>query len=389
MLNVTFTYIDKDEWMGGYNYLLNLFSALEILPGSDIHPMLFVGEDVDPNAIRPFEMHSNVTVMRNKLFNRGWKKRLLSKSVIFGKHRDFEYLFRECGIGLIFENACFFGWNFKIPTIAWMPDFQHRHLQNMFGFLAYWKREIGFRVQIFSKRAILLSSEDAKKDFESFYSIDRGKIFVVPFAVEISSKVLRINPITVRSKYNLPEEFYFLPNQFYKHKNHGLVVEALRILKDCGKNPVVAVSGNVMDAQASELVKRLKEKVRAFHLEKNFLFLGSIPYEDVIGLMRTSRALVNPSLFEGWSTSVEEVKSLGIPMILSDLSVHKEQAEEQAIFFDRNSSNSLAEAFLICSKLDSEGRHLSESMAISDARVRRINFAKKFTDVLLHCAKSR
>jgi len=269
-----------------------------------------------------------------------------------------------------------------------MPDFQHRHLQNMFSFLQYWKREIGFRIQIYSKRAILVSSENAKKDLESFYSIDGKQIFVVPFAVEISSKILKIDPITVRSKYNLPEKFYFLPNQFYKHKNHDLVVEALLILKDDGKNPVVAASGNIMDVQASELVRRLKEKVRAFKLEKNFLFLGSIPYEDVIGLMRTSRALVNPSLFEGWSTSVEEAKSLGISMILSDLSVHKEQAKEQAIFFDRNSSKSLAEAFLICSKLDNESRHLSEIMAITDARVRRINFAKKITETLLHCAKS-
>lgn len=387
MLNVAFTYIDKDEWMGGYNYLLNLFSALEILPSSNIQPMLFVGEDVDPIAIKPFEMHSNVRVVMTKLFNHGWKKRLLSKSVVFGKHRDFENLFRKYGIGLIFENACFFGWNCKTPIIAWMPDFQHRHLQNIFSFLAYWKREIGFRIQIFSKRAILLSSEDAKKDFESFYSIDRENIFVVPFAVEISPEILKINPIKVRNKYNLPEKFYFLPNQFYKHKNHDLVVEALRILKDYGKNPVVVVSGNIMNAQASKLVKRLKEKVRAFQLEKKILFLGSIPYEDVISLMRTSRALVNPSLFEGWSTSVEEAKSLGIPMILSDLSVHKEQAEEQVIFFDRNSSISLAEAFLISSKLNSEGRHLSESMAISNAKVRRVNFAKKIADVLLQCVK--
>jgi glycosyltransferase involved in cell wall biosynthesis len=46
--------------------------------------------------------------------------------------------------------------------------------------------------------------------------------------------------------------------------------------------------------------------------------------------MRASTALINPSLFEGWSTTVEEAKSTGTPMILSDLGVHREQAEGMA-----------------------------------------------------------
>ena len=388
-LNVAVPYINKDEWMGGYNYFLNLFSALELLPGCGINPLLFVGEDVESEALEPFKNHANITVVRNKLFNRQWKKRLLSKAIVFGKHRDFEYLFQECGVGLIIENACFFGWRCKIPTIAWMPDFQHRHLPDMFYPLAYWRREIGFRAQVSSGRAILLSSEDAKRDFESFYSIGRGKVFVVPFAVEISSKVLGINPVAVREKYHFPELFYFLPNQFWKHKNHGLVIDALRILKDWKKDIVVAVSGNLIDAQTSQVVNPLREKVRTFQLERNFLFLGTIPYEDVIGLMRTARALVNPSLFEGWSTSVEEAKSLGIRMLLSDLPVHKEQANDQAIFFDRHSPQSLAESFVSCSELDSEDRDLSEDRAISEARVRCKNFAEKFTGMVIQCVEIR
>ncbi len=43
--------------------------------------------------------------------------------------------------------------------------------------------------------------------------------------------------------------------------------------------------------------------------------------------MLCSTALINPSQFEGWSTTVEEAKSLGVKMLLSDLEVHKEQAK--------------------------------------------------------------
>ena len=59
-----------------------------------------------------------------------------------------------------------------------------------------------------------------------------------------------------------------------------------------------------------------------------------------------SVAVLNPSLFEGWSTTVEEARALQVPMVLSDLPVHQEQADGIARFFDRTSASSLADALL-------------------------------------------
>ena len=69
-----------------------------------------------------------------------------------------------------------------------------------------------------------------------------------------------------------------------------------------------------------------RRRFGTYHLEKNFIFLGVIPYKDVLGLMRAAVAVINPSVMEGWSTTVEEAKSLGLPLILSDIPVHREQA---------------------------------------------------------------
>ena len=62
--------------------------------------------------------------------------------------------------------------------------------------------------------------------------------------------------------------------------------------------------------------------------------------------MRASIAVINPSLIEGWSTTVEEAKSLGVPLILSDIPVHREQNQE-VMFFDPRSARSLAETMLL------------------------------------------
>ncbi len=67
-----------------------------------------------------------------------------------------------------------------------------------------------------------------------------------------------------------------------------------------------------------------------------------VSYSDVIALMRGAKAVLNPSLFEGWSTTVEEARALGVPLILSDIAVHREQMGNKAHYFHPDSPKELA-----------------------------------------------
>ena len=84
-------------------------------------------------------------------------------------------------------------------------------------------------------------------------------------------------------------------------------------------------------------------QVEARGLETNFRYLGMIPSDHVYALLRTSTALINPSRFEGWSTTVEEAKSFGVPMILSDIDVHREQTDGTARYFGVDDPETLAD----------------------------------------------
>jgi glycosyltransferase involved in cell wall biosynthesis len=102
--------------------------------------------------------------------------------------------------------------------------------------------------------------------------------------------------------------------------------------------------------------------------------------------MHASVALLNPSLFEGWSTTVEEAKAAGVPMVLSDLDVHKEQAGEYAIYFDRHSSFALAETlskFVVHSK---EERDQMREKARTESKRRVSEFAKQFIELVRFAA---
>ena len=145
-----------------------------------------------------------------------------------------------------------------IRAVAWIPDFQHRYLRHLFDFKAYWKREIGFRAQIFSGRNVMLSSEDARQDCEHFYPATRGRTHVVRFSVPFATALDAGAARAVADEYGLPELFFFLPNQFWKHKNHECVIQALALLKTKGREVVVAASGKQADPRDPEHFPRLK-----------------------------------------------------------------------------------------------------------------------------------
>ena len=173
-----------------------------------------------------------------------------------------------------------------------------------------------------------------------------SNVSVVRFATQPAPDLLTANPPDVLAHYGLPPNFFYLPNQFWRHKNHRVVVDALTILKKQGSDVVVAATGSAEDPREPHYFNGLMTEVRDRGLEMNFRYLGMIPLDHVYALLRMSTALINPSSLEGWSTTVEEAKSFGVPMILSDIDVHREQTSGAARYFGTNDPDCLADHLL-------------------------------------------
>lgn len=345
MIRVAFTLIGGKKWTGGYNYLLNLVRILVEHAPSRVQPVLFFGTDAGAVDLAPFAKLAGAQVLQTAEFDESRRGQRLREALLTGCDRSAARRFAEHRIDVVFEPAQFYGWRFPVPALAWMPDFQHRHLRHLFGFGGFWKRELGFRAQVHSNRHIMLSSEDARRDCEAFFPRSVGHTSVVRNAVTPHDNVDYDGARAIADSYGLPENFFFLPNQFWVHKNHAVVIDALELLRASGHDLVLAVTGKQDDSRDPAHFPALAERVAQLSLKQKFRMLGLLPLDHVHALMRVCTALINPSLFEGWSTTVEEAKSMGTPMILSDLAVHREQAEGQADFFDPNSAECLAEIF--------------------------------------------
>lgn len=382
MIRVGFPLIGGRGWPGGYNYLLNLVRAIQAHAPDRVIPVLFVGPEAADGVREDLQAVGGIEVVADPAFGEAGKTGRLAGALVFGLDRAARRAFRAHRIDVVFEAAQFYGWRLPQPAIAWIPDFQHRRLPHLFSALARFKRAVGFNAQLWSGRRIMLSSEDARADCEQFHPASKGRTSVVRFAIPRDRPVDAAEARAAADRHGLPHTYFYLPNQFWLHKNHAVVIEALAILKARGVSMVVAASGNQSDPRDPEHFNKLMERAREAGVEGLFRPLGLIPYEDVPLLMRASTAIINPSLFEGWSTTVEEARSTGTPMILSDLRVHREQAGGTALYFDAERPDDLAAVLTDYQAPTVSQRDAMAVEAATGSRQRAALFGRCFADLV-------
>jgi glycosyltransferase involved in cell wall biosynthesis len=375
-LRLAFTHIPRRLWAGGYNYQSNLFAALSKFRPGEFSPVLFAGTGDDDADLAPLAAIAGVEVVRSAAFA---GRAGLAAALALGLDRAAAAEFRTHRIDVVFESARFFGWRLPYPAIAWFPDFQHRRLPQLFPAAARWHREAGFRMQIASGRTVMLSSESSHRDFRKFYPGAKNEVCLVRFATGPSPAFLTADPAEVVAQYQLPEKYFYLPNQFYTHKNHEVVVDALAILAQRGFDAVVCASGSTEDRRERGHFDEVMARVRSRGLESRFRHLGMIPLSHVYALLRACTGLINPSRSEGWSTTVEEAKSFGVPMILSDLDVHREQTNDTASYFGTDDPATLADHLVRVSQ-DSEVSIIRNQVPHQNDRVAA--FAADFVNAL-------
>ena len=128
--------------------------------------------------------------------------------------------------------------------------------------------------------------------------------------------------------------FFFLPNHYWKHKNHIVVFKAIKELKKKVKNITVVTSGNSNDYRFPDHYSNLEVFIKKEKLNKNILHLGIIPIKDVYSLIKRSLAVINPSFYEGWGNTLEHAINLKKIAIISNIDVHRERFASNKLLFN-------------------------------------------------------
>lgn len=385
-MRVAFGIIGGSFWTGGLNYIESLVSALHEHPAAGIDPVLFASPDADAATLERLSRFLNERPHISPAWRRTGPVRIARKAAAAVLQRDLiaERALQRMAADVVFQNSVWYGMRFRIPTVAWIADFQHRACPNMFTWRQRVNRDFGYGLLSRSANALMVSSNAARADCLRLFPRAASRCHALPF-------VPRQDPLApveslglLLDRYGLPRKFLFLPNQLWRHKNHLAVIAALRLMGHSPDRPVIVACGNPDDYRNPEHPKRVIAEAASPDVADNFRFLGMIPRQDLSGLMRLSAATVNPSLFEGWSTTVEESKALGVPLLLSDIPVHREQAGDRAQYFDPHNPESIASVLRAAwQALDAGPRPGAEAAAQATHVRARAAFAEGFASIAL------
>ena len=328
--------------LGSVNYYRNLLNAIHALPDRRIEPVLLLGRSAGRSIVADLPP---VEILRSAWLDQGdsrWLARKLWQQVL-GSDPLLERFLLSQGIDVL-SHSDFLGRRARLPAICWIGDFQHRQLPQYFSWWERRYRDRDFRLQCRNATRIIVSSVDAQRALATFEPACVHKSRVLPFVAQLDMGGKRTGLEVLQMRYRFVGPYFHLPNQFWAHKNHRLVLEALAILKKHGEDVLVIATGATEDYRQPRYFAELMSEAGALGVLDSFRTLGVVPWGDLVGLMANSIAMINPSRAEGWSTSVEEAKSLGKRIILSDLPVHREQAPPDGVFIDPDDAIGLADA---------------------------------------------
>ena len=339
-IGLSYTY--NENWIGGTYYIENLINALNALNDeekphivllTDSYESFWTAQQKFKYPYISFQLGSGEAnkgfQLLNRITNRLFKIRLFSQKI---KALDavFPYYKSEQ------QSAA-------KKKIYWVADFQEHFAPEFFS-----EDDIASRLQNqqeiqASAGHLIVSSNTALGHFKSIFPKHTVKVSVLPFAVA-HPPYQDINIKLLLEKYQLPARYFICPNQFWKHKNQLVVLKAVKELKAEGIEITVAFTGNTNDYRNPHYFTEMKAFVEDNNIGNNVKFLGFIDRRDQLQLMNNAIAIIQPSLFEGWSTVVEDAKLMNKFLLVSDIEIHREQlVNSSARFFDPYNVNQLAQ----------------------------------------------
>lgn len=211
----------------------------------------------------------------------------------------------------------------NVPTVYSMHDIQQVHYPQFFTDSELQEREVAFARCVEHATVIQASSRFMFNDFcKHFAKLDQSNVEVIPEGVDIGLFSTRHPDSDVTKRYGLPQSFLFLPAQLWHHKNHITLLRALSRLNERGLVLPLVLTG--AQYNASEDVFKFIEKNE---LDGQVLYLGVVPFDDVIALYQHARFLVMPSLYESSSIPILEAAAAGTPIIAGRIPPNEEFAE--------------------------------------------------------------
>ncbi|NGZ08150.1 MAG: FkbM family methyltransferase [Nitrospira sp. LK70] len=225
--------------------------------------------------------------------------------------------------------------DFRIPSVLNLHDLQHLHFPENFRPSDIEARDHLYGLSSSLADAIVVSSDFVRNDLREKMAVAPSKVFTIPVTWDpmVVGGLKKFGVEDAIALYRLPPLYAIYPAQFWPHKNHVRLVEALRIVRD--KRPEIDLKLVFTGYRGHSGWPKVKEAIAAQGLENHIFCLDHVPVEHLAALYRGSIFCVMPSTFEASSYPVIESQVLGVPAMCSNVTSLPELMREGAgLLFD-------------------------------------------------------
>lgn len=341
------TYNINAEAGGGATFYFDVISALKGISCS--HEFYYITlngkSELDKNTIA-LEYSNKWIRLLKRVYNKlNQAFALRSKAVVVESEatKALNVLIRQHKIDLLYFPIPTFIKS-ECPSIITLWDLAHR-VYPFFPEVSYqgwtWdERENFYRDSLPRAAAVITGTEAGKQQAIRYYNLTQERIFVNPFfAARFTHET---NPVNKAFKESTEKQKYlFYPAQFWSHKNHANLLQALRIVKEqkaeiklvfCGSD-----KGNL---------NHVKSLIKNLHLEQAVEIRGFVSVKELVTLYQNAEAVIFPSFFGPDNLPPLEAMALGCPVAAADIEGAREQLGDAALYFHPESPASIAEAIM-------------------------------------------
>lgn len=306
------------EWGGAWTFQQTLLRAIRAL------------EDETPHRFHSYDLVNNRRTELKRAWTRGLRRlqddilevpRHVAKTTALERHMD------ERGIDLVWFTTpfavevgrpyVFTLWDLAHMTQPWYPEVSAGGLWEL--------RHSFYRRVIEPATAVIVANEAARDLVTHAYTIGPERILCLPhpisdFALDAANRPPASDEILTRHGIRRPYLFY--PAQFWAHKDHPTLLDALARLPEYELVLVGADKGQA---------ERVKARARDHGVGDRTHFLGFVEQEDLVALYQHAHALTFSSTFGPENLPPLEACALGCPAVVADVPGAREQLGDAVI----------------------------------------------------------
>jgi glycosyltransferase involved in cell wall biosynthesis len=227
----------------------------------------------------------------------------------------------------------------KLPEIVTLHDVQHHDLPGFFSRAERGLRRLTYDGAAHRATAVITPSEYSARRIVDVLGIPSDRVEVIPSGIDHDR--FRPEPDAtdsrLRANLSLERPFVLYPANLWPHKNHERLVKAFARVPERDLELVLTGRTYGRLEPLTELARRNGVGDRVRHL-------GYVDPQQVPALYRAARAVVFPSLYEGFGGPPLEAMACGCPVAASARASLGEVCGDASIALEPESVDSIAQA---------------------------------------------